>query len=41
LGNRTKTRLINAAPKRKTTIKSIIPESIDGFPWAGHLGLRM
>ena len=41
LGNRTKTKLINAAPNRKTTIKSIIPESIDGFPWAGHLGLRM
>ena len=32
--------IINYAPKRKTTIKSIIPESIDGFPWGGHLGLR-
>lgn len=41
LGNKTKTKLINAAPKRKTAIKSIIPDSINGFPWAGHLGLRM
>ena len=32
--------MINHAPKRKTTIKSILPESIDGFPWGGHLGLR-
>ena len=33
--------IINHAIKRKTKIKSIIPESIDGFPWGGHLGLRM
>ena len=33
--------LINCSPKRSTTIESILPESIDGFPWAGHLGLRM
>ncbi len=33
--------VINDAPKRKTKIKSILPESIDGFPWGGHLGLRM
>ena len=41
LGNKTKKRLINAAPKRKTVVESIIPEAINGFPWAGHLGLRM
>ena len=41
LGNKTKKRLINAAPKRKTVVESIIPEEINGFPWAGHLGLRM
>ena len=41
LGNKTKTKLINAAPKRKTAIKSIIPDSINGFPWAGHLGLSL
>jgi ATP-dependent Lhr-like helicase len=27
--------------KRKTVIKSILPESVDSFPWAGHLGLHM
>ncbi|NER82398.1 MAG: DEAD/DEAH box helicase, partial [Leptolyngbya sp. SIO1D8] len=26
---------------RETVIKSILPESVDSFPWAGHLGLRM
>ena len=33
--------VINSSPRRKTTIRSILPDSIDGFPWAGHLGLRM
>ena len=33
--------IINCSPKRITSIESILPESIDGFPWAGHLGLRM
>ena len=41
LGTKTKIRIINAGPKRSTSIKSIIPDSINGFPWAGHLGLRM
>ncbi len=41
LGLRENNILINSAPKRSTSIKSIIPDSIDGFPWAGHLGLRM
>ena len=41
LGTKTKKRIINAGPKRSTSIKSIIPDSINGFPWAGHLGLRM
>ncbi|MGG6295534.1 ligase-associated DNA damage response DEXH box helicase [Leptolyngbya sp. AN02str] len=26
---------------RQTIIKSILPESVDAFPWAGHLGLHM
>ncbi|MFM7314026.1 MAG: DEAD/DEAH box helicase, partial [Cyanobium sp.] len=34
-------RLINARLQRDTTIRSLLPESIDGFPWGGHLGLRM
>ncbi len=27
--------------KRETVIKSVLPASVDSFPWAGHLGLRM
>ena len=34
-------RLISARLKRGTAIRSLLPDSIDGFPWAGHLGLRM
>ncbi|MBW4474353.1 MAG: ligase-associated DNA damage response DEXH box helicase [Stenomitos rutilans HA7619-LM2] len=26
---------------RQTIIKSVLPTSVDTFPWAGHLGLRM
>ena len=33
--------IVGGAPARSTDIHSILPESIDGFPWAGHLGLRM
>lgn len=33
--------LIQSKLKRKTVITSILPESVDSFPWAGHLGLRM
>ena len=33
--------LITAPIARATAIRSLLPESIDGFPWAGHLGLRM
>ena len=34
-------RIISARLERRTTIRSLLPEAIDGFPWAGHLGLRM
>jgi ATP-dependent Lhr-like helicase len=27
--------------QRQTIIRSILPDSVDTFPWAGHLGLRM
>ncbi|PZO22880.1 MAG: DNA ligase-associated DEXH box helicase [Leptolyngbya foveolarum] len=27
--------------RRDTVITSILPEEVDSFPWAGHLGLRM
>ena len=34
-------RIINADLRRDTAIRSLVPETIDGFPWGGHLGLRM
>ncbi len=33
--------IIRSTLKRETVISSIRPESVDTFPWAGHLGLRM
>jgi ATP-dependent helicase Lhr and Lhr-like helicase len=33
--------IIRSNLKRDTVISSIRPESVDTFPWAGHLGLRM
>lgn len=33
--------IIRSNLKRETVITSICPESVDTFPWAGHLGLRM
>jgi ATP-dependent Lhr-like helicase len=33
--------IISAALERTTRICSLLPVAIDGFPWAGHLGLRM
>jgi len=33
--------LIKAQIKKKTEIESIIPEKIERFPWAGHLGLKL
>jgi ATP-dependent helicase Lhr and Lhr-like helicase len=33
--------IIRSNLQRQTIIKSILPESVDSFPWAGHLGLRM
>jgi ATP-dependent Lhr-like helicase len=36
-----KTRIITAPIRRETAIRSLLPETIDGFPWGGHLGLRM
>jgi ATP-dependent Lhr-like helicase len=32
--------LITGAPERPLEIRSIVPDSLDGFPWGGHLGLR-
>ena len=33
--------IIRAQIQKKTEIESIIPEKIDRFPWAGHLGLKL
>ncbi|MEY4802444.1 MAG: hypothetical protein RLZZ274_1175, partial [Cyanobacteriota bacterium] len=33
--------ILTANVSRPTAIRSLLPDSIDGFPWAGHLGLRM
>ncbi len=33
--------IVRSDLKRDTVITSIRPESVDTFPWAGHLGLRM
>ena len=41
LGTKHQPVIIGGAPARTTDIRSIFPETIDGFPWAGHLGLRM
>ena len=40
LGNNGDPCLITGAPKRGLSVTSILPDSIDGFPWGGHLGLR-
>ena len=40
LGAASEPRLITAPIARATEIRSLLPETIDGFPWAGHLGLR-
>ncbi|MFM7695876.1 MAG: ligase-associated DNA damage response DEXH box helicase [Vulcanococcus sp.] len=34
-------RILTAALQRDTAIRSLLPDTIDGFPWGGHLGLRM
>lgn len=33
--------IIRADVKRNTVIQSILPASVDSFPWAGHLGLHL
>ncbi|MEM7477566.1 MAG: ligase-associated DNA damage response DEXH box helicase [Planctomycetota bacterium] len=32
--------IVRAPARRKTTIRSLIPEHVDRFPWAGHMGLK-
>lgn len=41
LGNTRKGRVIRAPPHKRYLIDSIVPDSIERFPWGGHLGLKM
>ncbi|MFM1798541.1 MAG: hypothetical protein RLZZ117_819 [Cyanobacteriota bacterium] len=41
VGVRRSPEILTAPVRRATAIRSLLPDSIDGFPWAGHLGLRM
>jgi ATP-dependent helicase Lhr and Lhr-like helicase len=41
VGVDTKPVIIRTNLQRPTIIKSILPESVDTFPWAGHLGLHL
>lgn len=41
VGTSTEPVIIQSTLKRETLITSILPNSLDSFPWAGHLGLRM
>lgn len=34
-------KLIEGPARKPAKIRTVIPESIDTFPWAGHLGLRL
>lgn len=36
-----KTRRISSDIDKETTFVSLLPQSVDNFPWAGHLGLPM
>ena len=40
-GTNSHAEIITARIRRKTQIKTLKPESLDSFPWAGHLGLAM
>ncbi len=41
LGANSKGTLIEGKRKKKNKIKSVLPKSVDKFPWAGHLGLTL
>jgi ATP-dependent Lhr-like helicase len=34
-------RMINGPPRREVTIESVLPPTIERFPWAGHLGTQL
>jgi ATP-dependent Lhr-like helicase len=41
LGNTRAGRIIRAPRRKRYVIDSILPKSIERFPWGGHLGLKM
>ncbi|MGZ5281395.1 MAG: ligase-associated DNA damage response DEXH box helicase [Bacteroidia bacterium] len=34
-------KIVKADPEKKLHIESILPDEVDRFPWAGHLGLKL
>ena len=41
VGTHGEAEIITAKINRKTRIQTLVPNSLDSFPWAGHLGLSM
>ena len=33
--------IVRSAAEKRIEVQSVIPEQVDKFPWAGHLGIRM
>ncbi len=36
-----KVKVIRAATKKQIEVKTVLPDEIETFPWAGHLGIKM
>lgn len=36
-----KSRFVKADIKKKITVSTILPDTVDNFPWAGHLGVKL
>ncbi|HWV71040.1 MAG TPA: ligase-associated DNA damage response DEXH box helicase [Pseudosphingobacterium sp.] len=41
LGDKNRGRIIKANLKKKTEITTVLPERLEKFPWAGHLGIHL
>jgi ATP-dependent Lhr-like helicase len=41
LGDETNSIIIRSALQKKIALKTILPETIERFPWAGHMGVKM
>ncbi len=39
--NKSKRKIVKAEVQKKILITSLIPDEVERFPWAGHLGIRM